>query len=910
MMSHINEDINQFYLLDHMPVGVCVLQQDLSVLYWNKCLETWTQRPKEKLIGQFIYQSYPHLFQPGYLDRLQPLFHNGQTVIFSSQVYPHFIPSVLPDGSLRLQHTIATPIPNGSNAGFYALLTLQDVTNIAPHQADQTTTQAIGDRPQVETALPASEALYRQMFAENRTVQLLLDPESGAVVDANAAAEQFYGYPLDQLRQMQITALAAFPAERISIQLAKKLLTSPGEFLLHHLLASGEQREVEIYSSPIQVKGRSLIYSIVHDITERRQAEFALALHQEQEQLLANLTNHIRRSLDLKEILQTMVNEVRKFLNADRVIIYQYHHEQQQGTIKVESHRADQSPLSNWEINPNLLQQVNQPQLLQAQATIDVVEANLDSHYKQFLEASGIQAKLTIPILQGNQIWGWLIALCDHVRRWQTWEIDLLQRLEEQLGIAVQQAEFHQQVQWLNADLEVKVAERTLQLQRSLTFEALLKRITDKVRDSLNEDQILQTVVSELGKGLGVNCCDTGIYDLTQRVSTVTHEYVTVLPRAVGHVFEFDQAIEIYQQLLQGQSAHFCRIQFDLARLDNECRFAILACPIVDNHGVLGDLWLFRRSAEQFNELEIRLVQQVANQCAIALRQSRLYQAAQAQVEELARLNQLKDDFLSTVSHELRTPLSNLKLSLRLFETLMDQDLNQSDLSKSVELSPLTVQLYHCLGVMNEECDREIDFIDNLLTLQHMEAGIHPLQPIELYLQDWLPQIVESFELMAANHHLKLHLSIPANLPPIVTDLFLLTRIFKELLTNACKFTPAGEKITIAAQALSQPTHFDQFSADVLTVPRGLHLTVTNTGIAIATTELESIFDPFYRIPSADPWKYAGTGLGLSLVKKMMIYLGGTVWAKSEADQTHFLLEFPAIQPKTSSLSNQISIER
>ena len=69
-----------------------------------------------------------------------------------------------------------------------------------------------------------------------------------------------------------------------------------------------------------------------------------------------------------------------------------------------------------------------------------------------------------------------------------------------------------------------------------------------------------------------------------------------------------------------------------------------------------------------FEELEIRLVQQVSNQCAIALRQSRLYQAAQAQVEELERLNQLKDDFLSTVSHELRTPMANIKMATQMLE--------------------------------------------------------------------------------------------------------------------------------------------------------------------------------------------------------------------------------------------------
>jgi signal transduction histidine kinase len=68
------------------------------------------------------------------------------------------------------------------------------------------------------------------------------------------------------------------------------------------------------------------------------------------------------------------------------------------------------------------------------------------------------------------------------------------------------------------------------------------------------------------------------------------------------------------------------------------------------------------------------LIQQVANQCAIAIRQARLYQAAQAQVAELEKLNRLKDDFLSTVSYELRTPMSNMKMAIQMLALALNQD--------------------------------------------------------------------------------------------------------------------------------------------------------------------------------------------------------------------------------------------
>ncbi|HEY9806129.1 MAG TPA: GAF domain-containing protein, partial [Candidatus Obscuribacterales bacterium] len=295
-------------------------------------------------------------------------------------------------------------------------------------------------------------------------------------------------------------------------------------------------------------------------------------------------------------------------------------------------------------------------------------QGNLPPEMARFLQGYGVQAAMAAPILQGDTLWGLLVVQqCQGSRDWQTHEIDLLQQLAAQVAIAIHQSELFQQVQQLNAVLEDQVQERTAQLAQALDFEARLKRITDKVRDSLDEDHILATAVQELALGLGVRCCDTGIYNAAHTTSTITHEHSDDLS-AIGRLIEMADRPEIYQQLLQGQYLQFC-ICNGLTIRSIQASSTMLACPIVDDQGVLGDLWLFRSSAHMFNELEIRLVQQVANQCAIAIRQARLYQAAQVQVSELEKLNQLKDDFLSTVSHELRTPMSSIKMATQMLET-------------------------------------------------------------------------------------------------------------------------------------------------------------------------------------------------------------------------------------------------
>lgn len=227
-----------------------------------------------------------------------------------------------------------------------------------------------------------------------------------------------------------------------------------------------------------------------------------------------------------------------------------------------------------------------------------------------------------------------------------------MQQLTDRVSTAIGRRELYRQVVQLTI-LESQVQEQTAQLQQSLDFEALLKRIFDDVRDTLDERQILQTAVWELAVGLNVRCCNTGLYDTTNATSWISYEYTVGIDSTQGQVVKMQDFPVGYKQLLQGQYFQFCSLT-----LSWQVPAAILACPIFDDRGAIGDLWLFKQPDKAFNELEIRLVQQVASSCAIAIRQARLYQATQAKIQELETLNRLKDDFLAT-SQELRSPLAN-----------------------------------------------------------------------------------------------------------------------------------------------------------------------------------------------------------------------------------------------------------
>lgn len=414
-----------------------------------------------------------------------------------------------------------------------------------------------------------------------------------------------------------------------------------------------------------------------------------------------------------------------------------------------------------------------------------------------------------------------------------------------------------------------KQAEENLQtyaarLQESLEFEGIIKRTIDKVRDSLDEQQILETAVRELALVLGARSCHAALYDYQVKTATINYEHLINASSRLGEVTAFAQFPEIYESLQQGKTLKLNHIPGTAVGTAS-----VIACPIFDNQGTLGDIWLIADSAIKFDALKVSLIEQIASQCAIALRQSRLYQAAQSQVQELERLNQLKDDFLSTVSHELRTPMSNIKMATQMLEISLERLGLLADAANPVR---------RYFNVLWDEGQREINLINDLLDLARLDAGTEPATLTDVALQLYIPHIAESFAERMQQQQQQFVIQIPADLPPLKTDMPYLERILTELLHNACKYTPAGG--TIAATAQLTPT--------------GMEIRVRNTGVVISPIECDRIFDKFYRIPNNDPWKYSGTGLGLALVKKLMERLGGRIHAESAANQAMFILEFPA----------------
>ena len=225
-----------------------------------------------------------------------------------------------------------------------------------------------------------------------------------------------------------------------------------------------------------------------------------------------------------------------------------------------------------------------------------------------------------------------------------------------------------------------------------------------------------------------------------------------------------------------------------------------------------------------------------------------------------------KSDFLANMSHELRTPLNHI---IGFTELVVDQNFGEVNETQAEYLNDVLTSSHHLLSLIND-----------ILDLSKVEAGKWELEPAEVNLKQLLENSLIMVREKAVKHGIELAAELETAPAIIMADERKLKQIVFNLLSNAVKFTPDGGKITLRA-APGHPAGTQAAAAVDASTP-WVELSVTDSGIGLRPADIERIFNPFEQAEGTSTRRFQGTGLGLSLTRKLVELHGGRVWAESE----------------------------
>ena len=223
-------------------------------------------------------------------------------------------------------------------------------------------------------------------------------------------------------------------------------------------------------------------------------------------------------------------------------------------------------------------------------------------------------------------------------------------------------------------------------------------------------------------------------------------------------------------------------------------------------------------------------------------------------ITELRRLERVRRDFVANVSHEFKTPLTAIQ---GFAETLLGGALDdKANRKRFVE-------------IIREHARRLARLTDDLLKLSRIEAGRLDLESRPVSVAGLVNGCVETARLKAESRGLRIVVELPEGLPPVRGDAVQLDEVLQNLIDNALQYTPSGGRIDVTAYSNGHEVIF----------------TVADTGIGIPESDLERIFERFYRVDAARSREAGGTGLGLSIARHIVDAHGGRIWVESAVGQ-------------------------
>jgi len=763
----------------------------------------------------------------------------------------------------------------------------------------------ITERKAAEQRLQEREARYRAVM-DHASDAIILANRQGHLVEVNRKAEELLGYSRDALMEMNVSQI--HPSEVLDAVaqhfggILEKNHGPSFETLVQR--KDGSCIPVDITGSRLELNGEPIGQGIFRDIRDRKHTELVIRQQAERETLLRETTQRIRQSLDLQTIFDTACQEVRQVFHADRVGIFKFYPKSGHnvGEFVAESVIDGYPSVVAIRIHDHCFGEKYAPLYIQGRYSAVEDIYRLEACHTHILAQFKVRANLIMPLMYGDDLWGLLcIHQCHSPRSWEPTEIDLAQQLANQLAIAIQQAILYEQVQvelMVRQRAEAKIAQQLHQqkilgnivqhIRESLDLDAILATVTQQVKDVLQGDRVLVIRLSPDNRGHIVEEAVASEFptlkdrqwpDETWSQETLDH-YHQGKPRIFLEALDdtWKDCLVAYSIAGQVQSKMVAPILQDMCKGETSKDGG----PFRQTSQLWGILVVHACQEKRiWRETEAQLLQQIANQLAIAIQQASLFQQVQQELterqqtqlllternqqlaisnEELARATRLKDEFLANMSHELRTPLNAV---LGMTEGLLEE-----------VFGPLSDQQVKALNTVDHSATHLLSLINDILDVAKIESGQIDLDYASVSPVPLCSSSLAFIKQQALKKRIHLETMLASNLPSVLVDERRIRQVLINLLSNAVKFTPEGGKVTLAmAPHLeaepSNPRHY-------------LRIAVTDTGIGIAPENISKLFQPFVQIDSALNRQFNGTGLGLALVKQIVELHGGRVGLTSE----------------------------
>jgi signal transduction histidine kinase len=541
---------------------------------------------------------------------------------------------------------------------------------------------------------------------------------------------------------------------------------------------------------------------------------------------------------------------------------------------------------------------------------ISIIQKTLVSVWQDILLP--IKSVLAISTRFGGDINGVISLINFRAYKWQESEINLLQSIDSCCAIAF--------AQFMRSQL---LASQKQQLHKANQHQNLIQKLTTLNRSNLSLNQMLQSVITATAESLEV---DRGLLILLKYADPlfrnlpkqqIPNAKATLIgawtnpkyTRTIGELDKLDQSFRV-------SDCGLCQLFFtkpgkpimisnypeeDISKSAD--LFAIqefpkmMLMPLESQGKVLGFVVLQQATTQTWETKDLNLIEILCAQLSDAVIQSqtlrqvqtlvderteqlkrslevqaKLYERTRQYVEQLQKLNELKDEFVSNISDRLRYPLTNMLMSIR-----------------NLRLPGISSELQdRYLNILESECNKEINLINDLLTLQKLESHQEAPQFESLDLNTKIQNLLISFDQQLIDKELSISVELLNQSLKLQTEVESFDRIIQELLTNVCKYSEHDTTVHVKV------THEIANKIDQVIIR------VTNTGRGISEEEAAYIFDKFRR--GKGRW-IPGTGLGLALVKSLVQHLHGAIAVESipipdsHLSEISFTLTLPLSSP-------------